>query len=96
MTKSGTKKIPEAQGFENLEKRYAAYDFSADDEEELKIRLEEIEVTRQMRLKKEKKRVLKAQRKAEREADPVKMEKHLEGLRNLRDWMEHKKAEDER
>jgi hypothetical protein len=94
MTKSGTK----AQVIGNLEKRCAAYGFSVndeDDEEEQKIRLEEIEVTRQMRLKKEKKRVLKAQRKAEREADPVKMEKHLESLRNLRNWIEHKKAQDE-
>jgi hypothetical protein len=46
--------------------------------------LEKIEVSREIRLKKEKKRVQKAQRKAEREADPVKM-KHLEGLEKLRD-----------
>jgi hypothetical protein len=97
MTKSDTKKIPKAEDPENFEKRCieAAYHFYAADEEGLKIRLEEIEVTRQMRLKKEKKRVLKAQRKAEREADPVKMEKHLEGLRTLRNWIEHKKAWDE-
>jgi hypothetical protein len=97
MTKSGTKKIPKAEDPEKIEKRCikAAHQFYAADKEGLKIRLEEIEVTRQMRLKKEKKRVLKAQRKAEREADPVKMEKHLEGLRTLRNWMEHKKAQDE-
>jgi hypothetical protein len=76
---------------ENIKAAYA----DADDEEGLKIRLEKIEVSRQVRLKKEKKRVQKAQRKAEREADPVKMKKHLEGLERLRDWIENKKEEDE-
>jgi hypothetical protein len=67
----------------------------ADDEEKLKIRLEKNEVSRQIRIKKEKKRVHKAQLKAEREADPIKMRKHLNSLEKLREWARNKKEEDE-
>jgi hypothetical protein len=73
---------------ENIKAEYA----DANDEEGLKIRLEKIEVSRQVRLKKEKKRVHKAQLKTEREADPVKMKKYLE---KFREWLENKKEEDD-
>jgi hypothetical protein len=71
---------------ENIKAAYV----DADDKEGLKIRLEKIEVSRQVRLKNEKKRVHKAQLKAEREADPVKMKKYLEKMENFREWLENK------
>jgi hypothetical protein len=107
MTESVTENIPNwmnhkyhPKSCEELEKLhdYFAENIKAiyaDDEEELKIRLEKIEVSRQIRLKKVKKKVLKAQREADREADPVKMKKHLESMEKLREWIENKKEEDE-
>jgi phage I-like protein len=89
---------------EELEKLhdYFAQNFKekyADDEEKLKINLEAVEESRRVRLKAENKRVkfhaVKAERKAEREADPVKMKKYLKGMEYLRKWRENKKEEDE-
>jgi hypothetical protein len=78
---------------ENIKVKYA------DDEQTQKTKLDRVEESRRVRLKAENKRVkfhaVKAEHKAEKEADPVKMKKYLTSMENLRQWKENKKEEDE-